>query len=121
LGLKARGEEDEVTSPVKKKENVDGAVVKAKKALVLGEQNEPGEVGQKVAMSMDVNRGMQPMHVENRPLVFEGKEKVVGQEDGKRKGTFKRTPRIKGDEGSEKQVKEAGRKRSSGEIGSDVE
>jgi hypothetical protein len=121
LGLKARGEEDEVTSPVKKKENVDGAVLKAKKALVLGEQNESGEVGQKVAMSMDVNRGMQPMHVENRPLVFEGKEKVVGQEDGKRKGTFKRTPRIKGDEGSEKQVKEAGRKRSSGEIGSDVE
>jgi hypothetical protein len=121
LGLKARGEEDEVTSPVKPKENVDGAVVKAKKALVLDEQDEPGEAGQKVTMSMDVNRGIQSMHVENLPLEVEGEEKFVGQEDGKRKGTFRRTPRFKVGEGSEKQVKEVGRKRSSCEIGSDVE
>jgi hypothetical protein len=36
----------------------------------------------------------------------------VGKEEARKKGTFKRTQRARGNEGGDKQVKESGRKRS---------
>jgi hypothetical protein len=121
LKLKERGEEEEVTSPEKKQEKSRFVVEKTKRTLDLGGQDDAVKEGEKAAMKINVNSGMQPMHVEPQKGLV-GDQGLVGEKcEAKKKGTFKRIPRVKVTEGGEKQSKESGSKRALGEINMEEE
>jgi hypothetical protein len=110
-----------VTSPEKKQEKSRFVAEKTKRTLDLGGQDDAVKEGEKAAMKINVNSGMQPMHVEPQKGLV-GDQGLVGEKcEAKKKGTFKRIPRVKVTEGGEKQSKESGSKRALGEINMEEE
>jgi hypothetical protein len=120
VGTKGAGlrEEEEVTSPKRPKGKSVEEGEKAKRVLLLERTDVRQSAEVRETEQINVNSGMHHMHVDQTEGLLEGKEKEKEGEKGesRKRGVFKRQPRVAGEKVSSNQSKEVGRKRSSSDV-----
>lgn len=110
--LKGPGEEEEVSSPAKKKEYSTGDGDKATRALVLEKRKEVQGKDLDSTKLPGVNSSMQPMQIELVKEVSGEKEQGEGKTEVKKKGTYKKISRAIEGKDTTKPTQDGSKKRS---------